>query len=134
MVILVRETHGENGKARRQKYRCPQRMTDGVFMPLDPETRGSITSVSLGTGPLCYRGQGSGKGGKRVQVSRLTEGAQAGWPGECTRECACARLCMGAFYVNLVKSLLFIYPYKQECSKGRWEGDSRGMGHTYTYG
>ena len=84
--------------------------------------------------PLLQRPGQWAKGGKRVQVSRLTEGARAGWPGECTRECACARLCMGAFYVNLVKSLLFIYPYKQECSKGRWEGDSRGMGRTYTYG
>lgn len=60
MGPLVRETHGENGKARRGNYRCPQRMTDGVFMPLDPETRGSITSASSGTGPLCCRGEGSG--------------------------------------------------------------------------
>ena len=51
--ILLRETDGYNGKARRQKHRCPQRTTDSVFMPLALEKRGSITSPSVGTGPLC---------------------------------------------------------------------------------
>ena len=58
--ILLRETDGENGKARRRKHRCPQRTTDRVSKPLAPETRGSITSASAGTGPLCCSGVGSG--------------------------------------------------------------------------
>ena len=81
--ILLRETDGYNGKARRWKHRCPQRMTNGVFMPLAPETRGSITSASAGTGPLCCWGAGRGPrvGTKcRCRGWLLVPGG-AGWGG-----------------------------------------------------
>jgi hypothetical protein len=58
--ILLREMDGCNRKARRRKHRCPLRTTDSVFMPLALETRGSITSASAGTRPLCCWGVGSG--------------------------------------------------------------------------
>lgn len=64
--------------------------------------------------PLLQRRGQRAEGGKRVQVSRLTEGARAGWPAECTRECACACLCMGAFDVNLVNSLYYSYTHRNK--------------------
>ena len=60
MDILLREMDGYNGKARRRKHRCPQRTTDGVFMPLALETRGSITSASAGPSAVEVRAAGRG--------------------------------------------------------------------------
>ena len=73
--IVLREMDGYNGKARRRKRRCPQRTTDGVFIPLAPETRGSITSASAGTGPLCCWGTGSRQ---RVGTKWRCRGSQGG--------------------------------------------------------
>ena len=113
--ILLRETGGYNGKARRRKYRCPQRTTDLVFMSLAPETRDSITSAPAGTGPLCCWGVGS-----RPRVGTKCRCRGSPWiPGRggrgqpwrgpewCTRECTCAHLCVGAFHVILVNSLYY---------------------------
>ena len=107
--VVLREMDGYNGKARRRKRRCPQRMTDGVFIPLAPETRGSITSASAGTGPLCCWGAGSGprvgtkcrcRGSPSV-AGRGSRGPPWRGPEWCTRECACAHLCVGAVHVML---------------------------------
>ena len=118
--ILLRETDGYNGKARRQKHRCPQRTTDSVFMPLALEKRGSITSPSVGTGPLCCWGMGSRP---RVGTKCRCQGSPSvpGWGGRqqpwrgpewCIRECACARLCVGAFHDILVNSLYYSYIHR----------------------
>ena len=69
-----------NGKARRRKHRCPQRTTDGVFMPLAPETRGSITSASARTAPLLLRRGQRAEGGNKMRVLRLAIGPRVGGP------------------------------------------------------
>ena len=57
-------------------------MTDGVFMPLAPETRSSITLASAGDrAPLLLMHGQCAKGGNKVQVSRLTVSPRAGEPG-----------------------------------------------------
>ena len=126
--ILLKEMDGHNGKARRWKHRCPQRTTDGVFMPLAPETRGSITSASVGTGPLCCWGAGSGlRVGKKFRCRGLLSvpgrgGRGQPWRGPewCTRECACAHLCVGAFHVILVNSLYYSYIHRNKnVARGR---------------
>ena len=131
--VVLREMDGYNGKARRRKRRCPQRMTDGVFIPLALETRGSITSASAGTGPLCCWGAG---GGPRVGTECRREASPwvPGWGGPSdalgsVRVHACV---WELFMLSRQFYYSYIHRNKNVARGGGREIQERG--HTYTCG
>ena len=63
-----------------------------------------------GQDPSATEARAAGRGWEESAGVKAHRGCPTGWSGECTRECACACLCVGTSSVNLVKSLLFIYP------------------------